>query len=63
MSSIDCLAQGLLDQFTELQKLEQTLSQLLAKQNEVLESSMQKINLFENNQDIFEISIMVRKTF
>lgn len=54
--AVDKLADGLLDQFQSLKKLESMLSQMLEKQEELL-SGIQELNEF--GDEASEVSLMV----
>lgn len=60
MNPVDLLSNGLLDQFTSLKDLEKQLSQLLSKQCEMLENDFKELNHYQTDQQLAEISLMVR---
>lgn len=60
MDSINLLSEGLLEQFSSLKSLEETLTQLLTKQSEQLNSYVMKLNFYTSDQEIAEISLMVK---
>lgn len=59
---IDLLAHGLLNQFKSLQNLEVQLTELLSKQNEMLEKGFHEleVKIDPSNAEIMEVSLMVR---
>lgn len=59
MDSINLLSEGLLEQFSALKNLEESLTQLLTKQNEQLNSYIMKLNFYTSDQEVTEISLMV----
>lgn len=56
-NSVEKLADGLLDQFTSLKKLETMLSEMIEKQAELL-TGIQELNEF--GDEISEVSLMVK---
>lgn len=59
MDSVDLLSSGLLEQFKGLKKLEESLSQLLLRQSELLNSNFQQLDLYTADQEIPEVELMV----
>lgn len=59
MDSVDLLSSGLLEQFKGLKKLEESLSQLLLRQSELLNSNFQQLDLYTADQEIPEVEHMV----
>lgn len=60
MNPVDLLSNGLLDQFTSLKDLEKQLTQLLSKQCEMLENDFNELNHYKTDEQLAEISLMVR---
>lgn len=58
--SIDLLVRGLLDQFASLRSLEDMITNLTIKQDEVLKTLIQQNDMFSGNSET-EISLMVTK--
>lgn len=57
-TSIKLLSDGLLNQFSSLQEIEQMLTQLLEKQNQILEKDIKELDFYQDEQ-LQEISLMV----
>jgi len=58
--SIDLLVRGLLDQFSSLRSLEDLITNLTIKQDEVLKTLIQQNDMFSGNTET-EISLMMKK--
>lgn len=56
---ISKLSDGLLQQFSSFREIEKMLTQLLEKQNEMLDKDIQQLDFYQNDEQLLEVSLMV----
>lgn len=59
-NSNEMLVHGLLNQFSSLRDLEETITNLTIKQDELLGKSIRELDYYQSNEELAEINLMVK---